>query len=600
MYYWLVVILTAFFASLMICKRNGEVSQGKSLKVSLFVFVGVFLVVNGWMFLVTPAITGVLGGLFRIAVLPVLLVAVARLVVRKYFDGYDGFDADTILQITKIAVVLALGIYLAVAPGTLLNGDLYKIPQVEESNQENLTNSNFAPVDPQHMRVVNQSMAYTIGSREISNGTSKNLGSMYQVGVEDFSIQNVKDQNGVEKLYWVAPLQYQGIGQWKNIGYSPGFIMVDAENPYASAQLHLGFEMRYLTSAYYKDDVIRHLYFSGYTNFGLEDINFEVTDDLQPRWVVSLTYPTVLNTGKVVKGVAIVDPETGAIEEYDITEVPEWVDRVIPESLALDYLRWKGAYTHGFWNLVPWIGTNKDYNIPCTINGEEEMWLVHGKDNHGYWFTGMTSHSSADQALVANVMVDSRTGRMHIYEMSGWNEQAVIDAVNHADSVKNNQWQGCAPIPYDFLGSLAYVVTVVADTGNGVIFKKIAIVDAGSGNVALGNNRVEAYEAHRQFLSKSKFGGVVSESSVSSNMRGTVGRISDVSSGEEGNYRVFQLNGSDAIFEVGTTPYPEAELTMSGDMVRIFFGETGEQVLAVTAFDNLDIDSRTAAVNKTD
>ena len=49
---------------------------------------------------------------------------------------------------------------------------------------------------------------------------------------------------------------------------TPGFVVVDAENPNASPQLHVGpgDSIAYLPGAIFNQDLLRHVYLSGYTN----------------------------------------------------------------------------------------------------------------------------------------------------------------------------------------------------------------------------------------------------------------------------------------------------------------------------------------------
>jgi hypothetical protein len=99
----------------------------------------------------------------------------------------------------------------------------------------------------------------------------------------------------------------------------------------------------------------------------------------------------------------VIDPEKGDITEYTLGKAPEWVDRVMPEELARNYLSWYGKYVHGWLNSVI---TEQDVNVVSS----GEMWLIHGNNGQAYWFAGMTSSSSNDQSLTSIVLVNSRDG----------------------------------------------------------------------------------------------------------------------------------------------------------------------------------------------
>ena len=102
----------------------------------------------------------------------------------------------------------------------------------------------------------------------------------------------------------------------------------------------------------------------------------------------------------------------------------------------------------------------------------------------------MTSSSSKDQSLTSIALVSSRDGTVNLYRMNGWNEQAVMDAVNVTVSNFKN-YHSCAPIPYDCSGRLAYVVSIAASSENGEIFQEIGIVDAITGHVLFIQKRVK-------------------------------------------------------------------------------------------------------------
>ena len=57
---------------------------------------------------------------------------------------------------------------------------------------------------------------------------------------------------------------------------------VDAEDPNTPPQLKTGYHLRYLPDAILNQDLIRHVYLSGYTNGDLADPTLEVNDAARP------------------------------------------------------------------------------------------------------------------------------------------------------------------------------------------------------------------------------------------------------------------------------------------------------------------------------
>lgn len=565
-------IITALIAAFFIGFKDGKLNLKRTI--SIYGITALFgtIAIYAYMYLVTPSFVGILGGYYRVAAIPILIISILYIIIA----ANESNSKEIGIQILKIVAVSGIAVYLSFTP-ILHNQQLHDIPEVTINN--NLSeDSNFAPIDAQNMRIVDQSMAYYLGNKVIGS-SDQNIGSQFQVTQDDFTIQNV---NG--RLFWVAPLEFRGIWKWQSLKTSPGFIMVDAEDPTKPAKLYTGYKMQYMTSSYLWDNVIRHLYTNGYENVRLQDINFEVTDSLQPRWVVSLTSPSVLNSGDIVKGVAVIDPETGDITKYQVGEVPDWVDRVVPEETAKDYLSWYGSYVHGWLNTVT---SERDVNVITS----DEIYFIHGNDGKAYWFTGMTSPSSSDQSLTWLALMNSKDGKITLYKMSGWNEQAVTNAVDAAVSNFQN-YKGCQPIPYECSGRLAYVVPVAASTDTGYVYQEVGIVDAITGHVSLGETKAKAFEEYRRYLNQNGFNFAVSSSSVQKDISGIVGRISGIVSSNDLDYRLINLNTSDVIFEVSISQYPEAALTNVGDEVFMSYEDTNDTVITVDTFDNIGINSR--------
>ncbi len=147
------------------------------------------------------------------------------------------------------------------------------------------------PTDVNHIVLVNQGVAANLGQRSLAS-TGQNLGSQYHTDEASYTLQSVQGH-----LYWIAPLVYNNV--WANVGNweSPGYVQVDAEDPNAQATLHTGFHMRYLPDAILNQDLLRHVYLSGYTGANLSEPTLEVDDSGTPYFTISLMTPTRGFTG---------------------------------------------------------------------------------------------------------------------------------------------------------------------------------------------------------------------------------------------------------------------------------------------------------------
>src|SRR6185437_10547757 len=160
------------------------------------------------------------------------------------------------------------------------------------------------PTNVDHIVLVTQAVASYLGQQTLASG-GQNLGSLYHTEQAEYTLQSVRGH-----LYWIAPLVYNNV--WANLGNweSPGYVVVDAEDPNAAPTLRTGYHMRYLPDALFNQDLLRHVYLSGYTNGDLADPTLEVDDSWRPYFTISLMQPTRGFTGEVTQRVLLVDAQT--------------------------------------------------------------------------------------------------------------------------------------------------------------------------------------------------------------------------------------------------------------------------------------------------
>lgn len=579
-------IIVALLAAFFIGFKDGKLDINKTAGYYFSAGFITFLVMIVVAYLFQPAFVGIWNGYYRIAVFPIIIVSLLYLLI----SGENSEGKEITIQAFKIVVVIVVGLYLAFT-GPLYADQLYKIPEVQVFKNISEPNGIIDPINPEHVRLIDQKMASYLGNKII--GQYGNIGSQYEVLEEDFHIQKVND-----RLWWVAPLEFRGYGIWTNVRTSPGFVMVDAEDAYVEPKLVLNHQMRYLPSAYFGDNIERYAYSLGYEHTRLEDYTFEITDNLEPRITVSITHPTILNDGDITDGVLVINPETGEYKEYPIGSVPDWIDRVVPERIAKNYVSWLGEYVHGWWNANGWFVSQKDVNEPTTVtvkgkqSGTEkiELFLVYGSNKDPYWFVGMTSSSESDQSLTSIILTDVRTGKLYQYMMSGANEQAVLDAVD-SDVSLYKTWFGAAPIPYNVYGRLTYIVPIFAETDRGNLFKEVAFVDSMTSHVVRSDTKAKAAEMYKAYLVNKGLEVALTQSSAEKTVAGIVLRISDVIADGTSSFRMW-LDNSDIIFAVDPLVFHEVAVTVAGDKVNISYDDTGDDVVAVNKFEDLNISAR--------
>ncbi len=446
---------------------------------------------------------------------------------------------------------------------------------VEEPSSQPLPKTN---VD--HIVLVTQGVAAYLGQQVLaSNG--QNLGSLYHTDAAEYTLQSVRGH-----LYWIAPLVYNNV--WANLGRweSPGFVVVDAEDPNSQPQLKSGYHMRYLPDALFNQELLRHVYLSGYTNGDLVDPTLEVDDNWQPYFTISLMQPSRGFTGAVVKSVLLVDPQSGAITSYAPGKVPAFVDRIIPAGAVTDYLTWWGKYAH-----APWLNpSGSGQQVPALAAGAGPQ-LVYNTADQPVWLVPMTSSAATDQSSTGVILFDTKDMTGHFYRLSGL---GVADNVKttfesnpqniRAYSVSNVQL-------YSIYGEPTWVATFTQGQTVGESFQAVGMVDAkhlNGANVIMASSKSLALASYSQWLADHNIQTQATPSGKTVTLQGRVTRVSSATQNGTTVYYLL-LEGQTRIFEAGLALNPELPLVQPGDQVRMSYLDTGQSYVTLTSFDDLNI-----------
>lgn len=426
--------------------------------------------------------------------------------------------------------------------------------------------NHMTPISLDKIRVVDQELAYNLGDKVL--GAQSGLGS--QVTLGEFTIQKVNDQ-----LYWVAPLLHSGFFKWnKNQKGTPGYVMVNATNERdVKLVQHVNgkpIHIKYQSEAFFQDNLYRHIYLNGHFTEGFTDFTFEIDDKGTPYWVVTKFIKKVGFFGSDAKSVLVVNAETGAIQEYGISNVPVWIDRIQPEKFIEEQLNDWGEFVHGFWNF------SNENKLKIT----EGLTLVYGEDNKSYWYTGLTSVGS-DESTVGFVLVDTRTKKAIWYKQSGATENAAQNSA--MGKVQEKGYEATIPTPYNINNIPTYVMTLKDKAGLVKMYAMVAIEDYTI--VGVGNTLMETLMAYRNAFNTSGNRLNTASSSQKVSKKSVVSRISsDVKNGN--SYYYFIIHGEAKTF-VGTTQISnDFPLTLVGDSIEIVYENDDEKLIGVSSFVN--------------
>ena len=291
----------------------------------------------------------------------------------------------------------------------------------------------------------------------------------------------------------VSPLKYTGFFKWmgnREEGVT-GYVSVSPTTMTAEyVQLKEG--MKYVPSAYFNDDLNRHIHYQ-FPTLIYGNIHFEVDEKGTPYYVSSVYDKTIgVFGGEKVIGAIITDPVSGNSEYYDMADIPQWVDYVVPGDLICSLYNVAYKNINGFWNGTS-FGANKGCMQTTTIDnytededGEEvvEAGTDYGyiaKDGDIYVYTGVTS-MAADSSNLGFIMVNERTGEYKYFAVSSANEQSAMNAAE--GEVQQYGYKETFPSLINVDGELTYIGVLKDQSGLVKLYYMVNIKDYGKVVVA--------------------------------------------------------------------------------------------------------------------
>jgi hypothetical protein len=460
---------------------------------------------------------------------------------------------------------------------------LAKIPNITVAKS-----SALPPTDPNNIVLVSQDVAAYKG-QQILGGNGQNLGSSYSIDPSTYTLQSIQHH-----LYYVAPLEYNNI--FVNLANSstPGFVIVDAENPQADPQLCTntshsslcptnGASLAYLPGALLNQDLLRHVYQSGYTYGNLVDPTLELDDTFHPYWTISLMVPSRGYTGDVLSQVLIVDAHTGDIVKYLPANVPNWVDRVMPDSTVTQYLQWWGLY-----NAAPWFDpSGAGQQMPAS-----SPQLLYNNIDHPVWLVPMTSSSSNDNSSTGVFLFDTHDNHATFYPLAGLGIGSNVDNTIQSTHLNIRDYSVDSVQLYEIYNTPTWVAIFVQSTDSGSIFQAVGIVDASSlngSNVQFETTLPAALQDYQQWLLQQ--GNSPGSTPTSGKTVTVTGKILRISSVEEGTNTIYymEIEGQNLIFQADLTLSPKLPLVEPGDIVTGTYLNTGSKTVSFQTFDDLTL-----------
>jgi hypothetical protein len=392
--------------------------------------------------------------------------------------------------------------------------------------------------------------------------------SYYDLG--DSTLQKIDSH-----LYWVTPIEYTGFFKWIKGSSVPGYIKMSAEDENEDAVL-VKASMKYVPSAYFQEDVKRHVR-SNYKDTILLDASFEPDDHDKPYYVIPYGYYHKFRQMVDIKGIYIVDPETGNIETYTMENIPDYIDHVIPTSVAEDWNEWYGKYVHGFWNT---IFSKEDMIVPTQWEDIDEVNGVFNKELQLNWFTDFTRAKSDSGSMVGYSMLNARTGKLTFYTEANGSLNGK-SAINVAEKTfRAEKYEAGTPLLYTIYGQFTWVVPLM-DSNN--VLREMMLIHAKDEKIySYSNIKAKLFNEYKYALATQLKNDKTVPTEIANNKKtsGTV-RYAYKAEGQNNTVVKFMLDGEDKIFQVSSTDFPYSVFIEKGMKVSLEYMDTDEIVSSV-------------------
>jgi len=448
------------------------------------------------------------------------------------------------------------------------------------------------PTDPNRMVLVNKSIAQFKGQTALATETG--VASRYGIDKDTYVLQYVNGHR-----YWIAPLRPVNSGDnfWTpltgGVATSPGYVVVDAENPGKDAWLKTGFEISLFTTEAWAMNLERWVYQKGYNDGLLEEPIFEVDDNWQPHYTISYVHKAFGGmTGRTLEKVIAIDvaKKVPVLNEYPLADKPKWIDRVVADDLVLEWATDWGMYggeyaRQNFWSVA--FGFNKTGTMEPA-----DLELAYTKDDHNVWVVPMTSTAEGDHTVVGVLVFETGKNEGTFYPgIKGFNEPESVDEtmINARDNIKHYPVESVQL--YNINGELTWVAIYASPQSIGKSFGGVGMLHAHSqdaADVIYANDKATALRLYAtQLATKGKGDDNVSQfAKQSQEITGKIVRIAQLPSAQLGGSPtyMFIIEGQSHTFLITRDAYLRIPLVKEGDEVTFTYIDTGGEETAVNSF----------------
>lgn len=390
----------------------------------------------------------------------------------------------------KYLLGLLLFVFAVYLIGSILSSPIVnakKYQQLLAIEERNFTDD-IKEVDYNTIPLLDKNSAALLGNRKM--GSLVDMVSQFEVSGDYTQI------NYQGKPVRVTPLVYANPIKWLTNQKNgiPAYILIDmATQNTECVKLDTG--IRYSKSEYFNRYLYRHLRFRYPTYIFDDQLFFEIDEEGTPYWVCPVKKFNIgLFGGQTVGRVILCNAVTGECVDYDVKDVPQWVDKVYSAELLTRLYDYSGILKHGYFNSVlgqkDCLQSTNGYNY---IALDDDVWV----------YSGVTS-VSGDQSNVGFVLMNQRTMETRFYKVEGAIEDSAMSSAE--GQVQNLGYVATFPLLLNIADEPTYFMALKDASG---LVKKYAMVNVQKYQwVAIGDTIQECEKNYNGLLSTN---GIVSQ-----------------------------------------------------------------------------------------
>lgn len=554
--------------------RKGIRSRGVRVLVNLLVTAGVGALLY---YVALPPLNAHSGGFYWfIVALCVVYLLISSLTAGS--GGQDGEKKTGKHLWNKVSVpVLIIGAVIVVAiAGAVSSWVFFRAGSYAQLLTVD-TSGNFADdveeLSFDQIPLLDSASAMQLGSRKL--GELSDMVSQFEVA-DDYTQINYKNAP-----VRVTPLVYGDIIKWFTNRASgiPAYLIINMTTSNVEV-VRLSEGIKYTTAEHFNRNLYRYLRFH-YPTYLFEEPAFEIDDSGVPYWVCARATRTIgLFGGKDLLGAVLVNAVTGECTYYNISDVPEWVDRVYNADLIVNQYNYYGKYHNGFWNSI--FGQR---DVTVTTDGYNYLAL----DDDVYMYTGVTS-VGGDESNVGFLLCNQRTKECKYYSCAGAEEYSAMDSAQGI--VQQMHYEATFPILLNISGQPTYFMAL-KDSGG--LVKQYAMVNMSQYQIVANGTTVQGcLSTYLQLMAENGL-QVTTQVEDTAADKTVSGRIADLRSAVVDGNTVYYLclEGSTQYYRISAADCETAVLLGVGDGVSVTYTPDSGDILRASDVTRLSAAAKT-------